>query len=128
MTREVYNELATQIVDACFYVHKELGPGLLESAYEYALLKEFELRNIIAQNQVQVKLFYKGHDTGKYYVIDILVENEIVVEIKCADVLHPVYAAQIISYLKLSQKKLGFLVNFHVPLIKEGIKRFVNEF
>ncbi len=128
MTREVYNELATQIVDACFHVHKELGPGLLESAYEYALLKEFELRNIIAQNQVQVKLFYKGHDTGKYYVIDILVENEIVVEIKCADVLHPVYAAQIISYLKLSQKKLGFLVNFHVPLIKEGIKRFVNEF
>ncbi len=128
MTREKYNELTSQIVDACFHVHKELGPGLLESAYEYALLKEFELRNIFATNQVQVKLFYKGYDTGKYYAIDILVENEIIIEIKCADVLHPVYTAQIISYLKLSQKKLGFLVNFHVPLIKDGIKRFVNNF
>jgi GxxExxY protein len=85
------------------------------------------LRNISAANQIQVKLFYKGHDTGKYYAIDILVENEIVIEIKCADVLHPVYTAQIISYLKLSEKKLGFLVNFHVPLIKDGIKRFVND-
>lgn len=128
MTNDKYNELASQIVDACFHVHKELGPGLLESAYEYALLKDLELRNIVATNQVQVKLFYKGYDTGKYYAIDILVENEIIVEIKCADVLHPVYTAQIISYLKLSQKKLGFLVNFHVPLIKDGIKRFVNNF
>ena len=128
MTKEKYNELATQIVDACFHVHKELGPGLLESAYEYALLKELELRNIIAQNQVQVKLFYKGYDTGKYYAIDILVENEIVIEIKCCDAIPPVYIAQIISYLKLSQKKLGFLVNFHVPVIKDGIKRFVNNF
>jgi GxxExxY protein len=128
MTRERYNELAAQIVDACFHVHKELGPGLLESADEYSLLKEFELRNIFAQNQVQVKLFYKGYDTGKYYSIDILVENEIVIEIKCADVLHPVYTAQLISYLKLSQKKLRFLVNFHVPQIKDGLKRFVNDF
>lgn len=126
MTNEKYSELATQVVDACYHVHTELGPGLLESAYEYALLKEFELRNILAINQVQVKLFYKGYDTGKYYAIDILVENEIIIEIKCADILHPVYTAQIISYLKLSQKKLGFLVNFHVPLIKDGIKRYVN--
>ncbi|MFM6926729.1 MAG: GxxExxY protein [Ferruginibacter sp.] len=128
MLTERYNELAKQIVDACFQVHNELGPGLLESAYEYALLKEFELKGIAVQNQVQVKLYYKGHDTGKYYAIDILVEQEIVIEIKCCDVMHPVYTAQIISYLKLSQKKLGFLVNFHVPLIKEGIKRFVNDF
>ena len=128
MTKYEYNNLAKEIVDSCFDVHKQLGPGLLESAYEYALLKEFELRNIIAQNQVQVKLFYKGYDTGKYYAIDILVENEIVIEIKCCDIIHPVYTAQIISYLKLSKKKLGFLVNFHVPIIKDGIKRFVNDF
>lgn len=128
MNNEKLNDLAKQIVDACFHVHKELGPGLLESAYQYALLKELELRSILAQYQVQVKLFYKGYDTGKYYAIDILVENEIVIEIKCADIMHPVYTAQIISYLKLSQKKLGFLVNFHVPLIKDGIKRFVNNF
>ncbi len=128
MTKERYNELAAQIVDACFHVHRELGPGLLESAYEYALLKEFELRDIIAQNQKQIKLFYKGIDTGKYYIIDLLIENEIVLEIKCADTIPPVYTAQIISYLKLSEKRLGFLVNFHVPVIKNGIKRFVNNF
>lgn len=128
MNKERLNELSREIVDACFQVHKELGPGLLESAYEYALMKEFELRNIKAVNQVPVKLFYKGYDTGKTYVLDILVEEEIILEIKCADVLHPVYTAQVISYLKLSQKRLGFLINFHVPLIKDGIKRYVNNF
>lgn len=128
MVKEEYNELSREIVDACFHVHKELGPGLLESAYEYALLKEFEIRNINVQKQKQVKLFNKGYDTGKHYVIDLLVENEIVIEIKCCDIIPPVYAAQVISYLKLAQKKLGFLVNFHVPLIKDGIRRFVNNF
>ena len=128
MTIERFNELGKHIVDACFQVHKELGPGLLESAYEYALLKEFELRDIVAQNQVQVKLYYKGYDTGKHYFIDVLVENEIVIEIKCSDGMPPVYKAQLISYLKLAQKKLGFLVNFHVPLLKDGIKRFANNF
>jgi len=128
MTIERFNELGKHIVDVCFQVHKELGPGLLESAYEYALLKEFELRDIVAQNQVQVKLYYKGYDTGKHYFIDVLVENEIVIEIKCSDGMPPVYKAQLISYLKLAQKKLGFLVNFHVPLLKDGIKRFANNF
>lgn len=128
MTTEKYNQLATQIVDSCFHVHRELGPGLLESAYEYALLKELELRKIQAKNQVPLKLFYKGFDTGKHYIIDLLVEDEIIIELKCADCFHPVHFAQIISYLKLSDKKLGFLINFHVPIIKEGIKRFVNNF
>jgi GxxExxY protein len=128
MTREEYNSLASQIVDACFHVHRELGPGLLESAYEYALLTEFELRSIKAVNQVQTQLFYKGFNTGKYYVMDILIEDEIVIEIKCCDTVLPVHTAQVISYLKLSQNKLGFLVNFHVPVMKEGIKRYVNNF
>ena len=128
MNKERYNELSKIIVDACYQVHIELGPGLLESAYEFALLKEFELRNITAINQVPVKLYYKGHDTGKSYAVDILVENEIVIEIKSSEVMHPVYEAQTISYLKLAEKKLGFLVNFNVPLIKDGIKRFVNNF
>lgn len=128
MTKERYNQLATQIVDACFQVHKELGPGLIESVYEYALLKEFELRNIFAFNQVAVKLFYKGYDTGKYYAVDMMIEDEIIIEIKCCEILHPVYIAQLIAYLKLADKKLGFLVNFHVPLIKDGIKRYVNGF
>lgn len=128
MTRSEYNRVATQIVDCCFHVHTELGPGLLESAYEYALLKELELRQMKVKKQVAVKLFYKGYDTGKHYLVDILVEDEVIVELKCVDSLIPVHTAQIISYLKLSRKKLGFLINFHVPVMKEGIKRFVNDF
>ena len=128
MTKEKYNELSKEIVDACFHVHRELGPGLLESAYEFALLTEFNLRNIKAINQVETILYYKGYNTGKYYVIDLLIEDEIILEIKCCDALHPVHTAQVISYLKLAQKKLGFLINFHVPIIKDGIKRYVNNF
>ncbi|NCU04961.1 MAG: GxxExxY protein [Chitinophagaceae bacterium] len=126
MNTDRLNELSKIIVDACYQVHVTIGPGLLESVYEFALLKEFELRQIKALNQVPVKLFYKGFDTGKSYAIDILVEDEIVLEIKSSEIMHPVYEAQIISYLKLSNKKLGFLVNFNSPLIKDGIKRFVN--
>ena len=128
MIKEKYNKLSKEIVDACFHVHRELGPGLLESAYEFALLTEFNLRSIKAINQVETILYYKGHNTGKYYVIDLLIEDEIILEIKCCDTLHPVHTAQVISYLKLAQKKLGFLINFHVPTIKDGIKRFVNNF
>ena len=73
MTKEKYNKLSKEIVDACFHVHRELGPGLLESAYEFALLTEFNLRSIKAVNQVETILYYKGYNTGKYYVIDLLI-------------------------------------------------------
>ena len=92
------------------------------------MLTEFKLRGIKAQNQVQTKLFYKGIDTGKFYIIDLLVEDELIIEVKCCETMHPVYTAQLISYLKLSNKKIGFLVNFNVSLIKTGIKRLVNNF
>ncbi|MDX2048685.1 MAG: GxxExxY protein [Chitinophagaceae bacterium] len=128
MTREQLNELGKQILDACINVHKELGPGLLESVYVYALLKEFELRGINAKVKVAVPLFYKGYDTGKYFEIDILIEDEIIFEAKSVDIMHPVFSAQIISYLKLADKKLGYLVNFNVAVLKDGFKRFVNNF
>ena len=128
MTREIYNELSREIVDACYQVHKELGPGFLESAYEFALLTEFNLKSIKAINQVETILYYKGYNTGKYYFIDLLIEDEIILEIKCCDALHPIHTAQVISYLKLANKKLGFLINFHVPIIKDGIKRYINNF
>ena len=128
MTREIYNELSREIKDACYQVHKELGPGLLESAFEFALLTEFNLRSIKAINQVETILNYKAYNTGKYYFIDLLIEDEIILDIKCCDALHPIHTAQVISYLKLANKKLGFLINFHVPTIKDGIKRFVNNF
>jgi GxxExxY protein len=126
--RDKLNKLSAEILDACICVHRELGPGLLESVYEYALLKEFELRGISATNQVVIELFYKGHPTGKFYEMDILVENEIVVELKAVDIMHPVYDAQLISYLRLADKRLGFLINFNVALLKDGFRRFANKF
>ena len=105
-----------------------MGPGLLESVYEYCLLKEFEIRNINAKSQVIIPLYYKGELLSKDFRIDIFVENEIVLELKAVDTMLPVHEAQIISYLKLADRKLGFLLNFNVDLMKNGIKRFVNNF
>ena len=128
MTKEEYNFLSGQILDASIEVHKQLGPGLLESAYQYALIVEFQLRNIKAVSKVAIPLYYNNFDTGKVYEIDILIENEIILELKAVDFIHAVYEAQLISYLKLADKRLGFLINFHVPLMKDGFKRFVNNF
>jgi GxxExxY protein len=128
MNKEQFEYLANQIFQAALEVHKNFGPGLLESVYEFALVKELQLRNIFVQYQVKVPLFYKGYDTGKEFFIDILVENEIVIEVKSVDIIHPVHQAQLLSYLKLSDKRLGFLINFNVPLLKEGVKRMVNNY
>ncbi|TAL62030.1 MAG: GxxExxY protein [Bacteroidetes bacterium] len=128
MTKEEYERLAKEIVDACITIHKIMGPGLLESVYELCLMKEFELRGIKARNQVILPLVYKGFELSKEFKVDILVEDEIVLELKSAEAMIPVFEAQIISYLKLADKKLGFLVNFNVSLMKNGIKRFVNNY
>lgn len=128
MTKEKYELLSKAIVDSCITVHREMGPGLLESVYELCLMKEFEQRKINASRQFSIPLIYKGMELSKEFVIDILIENEIILEIKSSEIHHPVFEAQIISYLKLANKKLGFLVNFNVPLMKSGIKRFVNNY
>jgi GxxExxY protein len=105
-----------------------MGPGLLESIYEQCLMKEFELRKVKARNQVSIPLSYKSYELSRELKIDILVENEIIIELKSSEIMHTVYEAQIISYLKLTHKKLGFLVNFNVPVLKDGFKRYVNNF
>ncbi len=128
MERVQLNHLTGQILDACMEVHRHLGPGLLESVYEYALLKELELRGIRAAHRVGLELFYKGMPTGKFYEMDLLVEGEVVVEIKAVLEMHPVFDAQLLSYLKLSGKRIGILVNFNVSLLKDGFKRLVNNF
>jgi GxxExxY protein len=128
MTKEQYEYLANQIFSSSLEVHKNLGPGLLESVYEFAFLKEMELRNISAQYQVKVPLFYKGFETGIDFFIDILVDSKIIIEIKSVDMIHPVHVAQLLSYLKLFDKRLGFLINFTVPLLKDGFKRMVNNY
>ena len=128
MNKERFNQLSGEILDASITVHREMGPGLLESVYELCLLKELQLRGIFAENQVPVPLFYKGEDLNKDYRIDILVEKEIIIELKAVEYILPVHEAQIISHLKLTDKRLGFLINFNVPLLKEGFRRFVNKF
>lgn len=126
MTTEELNKTGAVILDAAITVHRELGPGLLESAYELALAHELLLRRIEVRAQVPVELHYKGIALGNAYVIDLLVNNHIIIEVKSVDVMHPVFQAQLITYLKLYDKKLGYLINFNVPLLKDGFKRIVN--
>lgn len=120
--------LAGAILDAAISVHRELGPGLLESVYHYCLIKELRNREINVEREVTVELHYKGEPLGKNYVIDIVVEGVIILELKAVESILPVHEAQLISYLKLSNKRLGFLINFNSPLLKHGFKRLVNNF
>ncbi len=119
------NELTQEIIGAGIEVHKVLGPGLLESTYEECLCKEFELRGIKYQRQKPLPVTYKGYNLDCGYRLDILVENAIVIEIKSVEKLLPIHEAQILTYLKLGNWKIGLLINFNVPLLKYGIKRKV---
>jgi GxxExxY protein len=122
------NYLTGQILNASIIVHSEMGPGLLESVYQVCLLDELRSREILVETQVPVSLHFKGKRLNKDYVIDILVENEIVVELKAIEALLPIHDAQLLSYLKLSNKKIGLLINFNVTYLKHGFRRFVNNF
>lgn len=128
MTTDELNRLSKEILSACLVVHREMGPGLLESVYELCLIEEFRQRNIKVESQVSIPLLYKGVELSKDFRMDILVEKEIIMEIKSVEQLLPVHEAQLISYLRLADKRLGFLVNFNVGLLKTGFKRFVNKF
>lgn len=128
MTQDKLNEYSKEILDGCIAVHKEMGPGLLEAVYQQCLLKELTLRGLHVATMVPISLQYKGYLLNKDYVIDMLVEEEIILELKAIEAILPVHEAQIISYLKLADKRLGFLINFNVPLLKIGFKRFVNNF
>jgi len=117
--------LAKEIVDIAFKIHKALGPGLLESVYEKCFCYELLRRKINFVRQQCVEIVYDDLNIGDGLRIDILVNNEIIIELKAQENYHPVWEAQLLSYLKLSKKQLGFLINFHVPLIKNGIKRII---
>ncbi len=117
--------VAKMIVDAAFQVHKELGPGLLESVYESCLAYELEHRGVKVERQVALPITYKGVRLDAGLRLDMLVENLVIVELKAVETMVPLFDAQLLTYLKLTQKRLGLLVNFNVPLIKDGIKRIV---
>jgi GxxExxY protein len=117
--------LASQIVDIAIAIHKYLGPGLLESVYEKCFCYELRKRNIFYAKQVEVPIIYDELKIDDGLRIDILVDKLIIIELKAQENYHPVWEAQLLSYLKLTQIRLGFLLNFHVPLMKNGIKRMI---
>jgi GxxExxY protein len=117
--------LAGQIVDIAIKIHKELGPGLLESVYAKCFYYELTKREIYFTKQEEVPIIYKTLKIDDGLRLDILVEDLIIIELKAQENYHPVWEAQLLSYLKLTNKRLGFLINFHVPLMKDGIKRII---
>ena len=119
------NDISSRIIGAAIEVHRALGPGLLESAYEQCLAHEFSLRAIPFERQQPLPVAYKGIRLDTGYRLDFLVSGIVVVELKAADALLPIHQAQMLSYLKLGGWKLGLLINFHAPLLREGIKRVV---
>lgn len=121
--REEY--LAKQIVDIAIKIHRELGPGLLESVYAKCFYYELLNRSISFEKQRDVPIIYQSLIIDEGLRLDLLVEDLIIVEFKAQENFHPVWEAQILSYLKLTGKRLGFLINFHVPLMKNGIKRLI---
>ena len=121
--REEY--IAERIVDAAYTVHKALGPGLLERVYEACLCHELSKRGLKYRRQVDIPITYDGMIFDEGLRLDILVEDLIICELKAVDEMHPVWKAQIISRLKLTGKRLGFLINFNVSVMKNGIKRII---
>ena len=120
------NELTGEVIGAAIEVHKALGPGLLESVYEECMCVELDLREIPHERQKELPVEYKGTKLDCGYRLDILVARKLVVELKACNSLEPIHEAQLLTYLKLTGLKVGLLINFNVPVLKEGIKRLVN--
>ena len=123
---ERIEQIAKNIVHCAYKVHKELGPGLLEKVYKICLVHELEKCGYNVKRQVEMPIVYDGMTFKEGLRLDIVVEDEIIIEVKAVELVNAVWEAQIISQLKITNKKLGFLINFTVPLIKNGIRRFIN--
>ena len=121
------NEISYQIRGAVFDVYNELGPGLMENVYEKALIMELLNRGLQVENQVPIEVLYKGFDLGLQYRLDLLVNKQVIIELKSVEILLPVHHKQLITYLKLAQKPLGFLINFNTKSIKDNIIRIAND-
>jgi GxxExxY protein len=119
------NQLSEAVIGACIEVHRNLGPGLLESAYQQCLCHELRLRDIPFQPQFPLTVNYKGCHLDCGYKIDFLVDQRLVLELKAVDAIHPVHEAQIMSYLRLGGWEVGLLINFNVIMLKDGIRRRV---
>ena len=124
--RAELNNLSQRVIGLCIEVHRELGPGLLESAYEEALAFELTQAGIAFKRQLETPLRYKGISLNCGYRIDFLIEEKLIVELKAANELLPVHHAQLLTYLKLDRRSLGLLINFNVPILKDGVRRVVS--
>jgi GxxExxY protein len=121
------NQVSGLIIDAAMKVHSALGPGLLESAYEACLIYELRKRGMKVESQVTLPVLYDEVKIDAGYRIDLMVNDAVIVELKTVERLLPVHQAQLLSYLKLSGKRAGLLINFHIPHLRDGIKRLVNQ-
>ena len=120
-------EIGKAIVNAAFKIHNELGPGLLEKVYEVCLAHELRKAGYDAKRQIDIPIVYDGIQFDEGLRLDLLVNNLVIAELKAIDLVNPVWEPQVISHLKLTNLKLGYLINFNVPLIKDGIRRFRNQ-
>jgi GxxExxY protein len=126
MLSERKEEIARIVVNSAYKVHKELGPGLLERVYEVCLAHEISKSGFQVKRQIDLPIVYDGITFNECLRLDLLIEDTVIIEIKAVDQINPVWNAQIISHLKLTNNPVGFLINFNVPIIKNGIKRFIN--
>ena len=122
---EELNAIGRKIVDAAFTVHKSLGPGLLEKVYEACFCHELKKRGLNYQRQLNIPIVYDGITFNEGLRLDVLVENQVICELKALENVNPVWEAQILSHLKITGNRLGYLINFNVPLMKQGIRRYV---
>lgn len=122
----VEEKIGSAIINAAYIVHKQLGPGLLERVYEICFCHELAKEGYTIERQLSVPIKYDGLSFDEGFRLDVLVGGLVIVELKAVELLNPLWEAQLLSYMKLSNKRLGFLINFKVPLIKQGIKRFIN--
>lgn len=119
------NRITGQVIDCAFAIHSTLGPGLLESLYEACLEHELKKRGLAVKRQLMVPVVYDGLKFDEGFRVDLLVEEDVVVELKAVEQLLPVHEAQLLTYLKLLRRRVGLLINFNTPKLKEGIRRFV---
>jgi len=120
------DQLTRKVIGAALEVHKELGPGLLESVYRNCLVYELKALQLRVDVEVILPVYYKGSKLESYFRMDLVVEDKLILELKTVEKILSVHKAQILSYLKMSNKPQGLLINFNVPMLKQGIKRFVN--
>ena len=119
--------LASIVIDRAFHLHRDLGPGLLESVYEAVLAHELQERGLMVQRQKPVPIRYQGVELDEGFRLDLIVEDRLIVELKSVEELHPVHPKQLLTYLRLMDLPLGLLINFGSPLLKQGVKRVVNK-